>query len=354
MKRIYAIICAIGASMLAASAAPGIYWIEKVHNFGAFDEDEGLVTCTFRFVNSGDEPLLIVGARASCGCTQPSYPDEAVAPGDTSMISVTYDPSGRPGRFSKYIYVDSNAPSKRDKLLIEGVVIGSSATVSARYPVEFGPMKLRNGTIMFGQVAKPHIKTVFLEGYNRSLDTIRPSVAEHPKCVEVNFEPAAAGPGEQVSLICYFHSSDTKLYGFVEDSLGIVVGDEIHFLPFTAIVNEDFSRMSAKDRKNAPVAVLSSESLDFGRIDKAGSTVKMSAEISNNGRNTLEIRRIYTSDPGVYVSVDRTSVKRGRKTVIAVTVDPSELPGALLNARISVITNDPDHPVTTLRAVGQL
>ena len=35
-------------------------------------------------------------------------------------------------------------------------------------------------------------------------------------------------------------------------------------------------------------------------------------------------------------------------------MNPSELAGDLLNARIQVITNDPDNPVQTLRAVGEL
>jgi hypothetical protein len=35
-------------------------------------------TATFSFENTGDAPLVIYSAEASCGCTQPGYPKEPV------------------------------------------------------------------------------------------------------------------------------------------------------------------------------------------------------------------------------------------------------------------------------------
>jgi hypothetical protein len=35
-------------------------------------------TATFIFKNTGDTPLVIYSAEASCGCTQPGYPKEPV------------------------------------------------------------------------------------------------------------------------------------------------------------------------------------------------------------------------------------------------------------------------------------
>ena len=50
--------------MLAASLAAGnihadthIKWLETVHDFGAFDENDGKVFCDFHFVNEGSEPV---------------------------------------------------------------------------------------------------------------------------------------------------------------------------------------------------------------------------------------------------------------------------------------------------------
>ena len=73
MKTLRLLAAAAYAAFLAptALAGPAITWLSSVHDFGAFDEDDGIVSCEIPYVNSGDSPLLLTGARASCGCTTP-------------------------------------------------------------------------------------------------------------------------------------------------------------------------------------------------------------------------------------------------------------------------------------------
>ncbi len=340
----------------AAASAPEIKWLETKYDFGAFNEDNGVASCRFRYVNTGDAPLVVLDVHTSCGCTTPDYSTKPVAPGDTATITVKYDPAGRPGRFNKKIQVDTNTPDRRSKLTITGVVVGSSASVARRYPVEMDAMKLRNGAVMFGRVSKGHMKSIFVEGYNRSNDTIRPAVAYKPDCVDIVFEPTAVGPGEQVSIVCYYHSTKNNLYGLVEDSVSIIPdkGKAAYTIPLTAIVNEDFSKLTPGERAKAPEIVLEEKTVDFGKLNQDEGIVSRTFEISNRGKSTLEIRRIYTTDPGVSVRCDKTSIKKGKRSTVTVTVDPSQLPGSLLNARISVIANDPATPTSTVRAVGQI
>lgn len=94
------------------------------HEFGNINEKDGKAKCEFKFWNSGDAPLVIISATASCGCTKPEYPKKPIAPGDTAIIKVSYNPKGRPGEFSKTIKVTTNAPKNKNvKLKITGVVI---------------------------------------------------------------------------------------------------------------------------------------------------------------------------------------------------------------------------------------
>lgn len=345
--------CAVAASLYAA-AASNIEWLSTSHNFGAFDEDNGPVTCEFKFVNTGDEPVTILSARASCGCTQPAYQHEAVAPGDTATIIVAYNPEGRPGRFNKSVTVETSAEPRRTRLTIRGVVIGGKASVAGRYPVDKGVLQFRNPAVIFGQVVKPHLKTEFAEAYNRSADSVRVRVVKKPSYIDVNFEPKTVGPGEQVSVICYLRTSDKSLWGLVEDSIMLSTGKEEFSLPFTAVIKENFSKLSEADRAKAPIAKLQENSLDFGRIGRNDAPMTLTATITNEGKNALEIRRVYTADRGIEVSVDRLTVKKGKSAEIMVTVDPSAIGGDMLNGRVSVITNDPDNPVQTLRVVGEL
>lgn len=91
------------------------------HNFGNFAESQPVQKCTFTFTNTGDAPLVINQAVASCGCTVPSYTKEPIAPGKTGTISVTYNGKGKfPGHFKKTITVRSNAKTEMTRLYIMG------------------------------------------------------------------------------------------------------------------------------------------------------------------------------------------------------------------------------------------
>lgn len=150
-------VCALLAALATATAQAGGHaeWLSTSHNFGAFHEDDGVRTCTMRYVNTGDEPLSITAARSSCGCTLAEYSRKPLAPGDTAEIVVSYDPTGRPGRFSKNVYINFDNDEGRRTLTVNGVVIGAPTTLMQRYPVIAGDaLRLSRGAVMAGDVAK--------------------------------------------------------------------------------------------------------------------------------------------------------------------------------------------------------
>ena len=162
MKRIFAAAVALCA-ILGASASNSVKWLETEHNFGAFDEVTGPVSTVFRFVNTGTDAVAITAARASCGCTAPEYSREPVLPGDTASVRVTYDPAGRPGRFSKYVAVDLSYPDSRQKLQVYGTVVGSAASVGRQYPVECSKwLRLERGGAMMGEVLKGQLAPLYI------------------------------------------------------------------------------------------------------------------------------------------------------------------------------------------------
>lgn len=120
---IISLLCAAFARGADKDALPRIAFAEKTFDFGDIAEDGGSVTHEFTFTNEGTAPLLIVSATASCGCTKPQIPARPVKPGQKSKIVVTFNPKGRPGKFSKTITVRTNdAKNSRVKLRITGTV----------------------------------------------------------------------------------------------------------------------------------------------------------------------------------------------------------------------------------------
>lgn len=75
----------------------------------------------FKFRNQGTEPLLIKSAKGSCGCTVPTYSEQAIMPGESGILGVRYD-TNRTGAFTKRITVTTNEPEDTKVLTVTGEV----------------------------------------------------------------------------------------------------------------------------------------------------------------------------------------------------------------------------------------
>ncbi len=126
MKKLHLFLMLFAISLLSSAAQEKqaeIKFDETTHDFGKFTEDTP-VTHIFTFTNTGDEPLVIHQAVASCGCTAPEYSQEPIKPGEKGTIKVTYNGAGKlPGHFKKSITLRTNAKTEMIRLYIEGDMI---------------------------------------------------------------------------------------------------------------------------------------------------------------------------------------------------------------------------------------
>ena len=116
-------ICLVALSAVADDKQAEATFATLSHDFGTIQEAKGPVSCTFEFTNTGNKPLLIIDAVASCGCTRPEYPTKPIKPGKKGKIKVTYSPIGRPGAFKKSVKVKTNGKERTVTLRIQGTVI---------------------------------------------------------------------------------------------------------------------------------------------------------------------------------------------------------------------------------------
>ena len=59
----------LSIGLAQAQGKAEIKFDKTTHDFGTFSENNPVVSCTFKFTNIGDAPLVIHQAVASCGCT---------------------------------------------------------------------------------------------------------------------------------------------------------------------------------------------------------------------------------------------------------------------------------------------
>lgn len=126
MKKIMIIaVLMLGCIMMAQAQdkKASIKFDKTVNNFGTFSESDAVQKCVFIFTNTGNAPLVINQAVASCGCTVPSYTKAPIMPGEQGEVKVTYNGAGKfPGHFKKTITIRTNGEPEMVRLYIEGTM----------------------------------------------------------------------------------------------------------------------------------------------------------------------------------------------------------------------------------------
>lgn len=123
MKKILFLVMMLTIELTYASAQKqaDIKFDKTNHNFGTFSENNPKVTAVFKFTNTGDAPLIVHQAVASCGCTIPEYTKEPVKPGENGELKITYNGTGKyPGHFKKSITLRTNAKQEITRIYVEG------------------------------------------------------------------------------------------------------------------------------------------------------------------------------------------------------------------------------------------
>lgn len=103
-----------------SSEFPVMTFDQIEHDFGTIDAGTN-VEHVFTFKNTGKAPLVIVDAKSSCGCTVPSFPKEAVAPGETGELLVKFNGSGK-NQVSKTVTVTANTKGGKELIKIKAFV----------------------------------------------------------------------------------------------------------------------------------------------------------------------------------------------------------------------------------------
>ena len=359
MRRVLTITLLLTA--LLAAAQPEATWLERQHDFGVILEANGKTCCAIRVVNTGNLPLLIITAPAGCGCTGISYPETPIEPGDTAAVHISYNPSGRPGEFSKEVVIHTNTIPKRTTLEIVGTVIPTDATLDKRYPLRAGALRVSQAFIPFGNLDKGANKLQYLSAYNASLDTLLVTVTGEKPHIRPAVIPDTVPPAQLATLTVHYVTANAPLWGLNTDTLtlscqplhGSVASAGSIAIEVLAQVQERFDHLTDKERENAPIVGTDCDDrIDFGAM-RRGETVTRTFMVTNKGKSPLVIRRVWVpGGEGVTVTVDRNEVKRGKTATVTVTVNTGLVEDNLLNVPLTLMCNDPDTPQQTIRLVG--
>ncbi len=96
-------------------------------DFGTIQQGQ-VVEHEFSFTNTGEEDLVIGSAKPSCGCTVPEYPQKPLRPGESGVIRVKFDSSGKSGPQDKTVEISANTQPNLHVLHMKGNVQAPETT----------------------------------------------------------------------------------------------------------------------------------------------------------------------------------------------------------------------------------
>ncbi len=164
-----AIACLLAISPAAYSQIEKtLKFIPDKVDFGNIREEKGKVSKKVKAVNISPDTTFIISARTSCGCSAAEYSEERLAPGDTTIVTITYDPTNRPGKFLKTARFFTGEERIGNSIKISGTVIPSKKNLDKAYPEKAGSLRMSSLLINAGDVARTEARPLFIGMYNDS------------------------------------------------------------------------------------------------------------------------------------------------------------------------------------------
>lgn len=350
MKKIF-LLSALLLSITLMGQEPVITFEKTTHDFGKINESDGRVTTVFEFTNEGMVPLVLTNVRASCGCTTPKWTHEPIEPGQKGNITVTYNPSGRPGRFQKTVTITSNATEPTLRIYIKGEVIPKTTNPSDQYPITMGVLKLKKQVHNFGSLTKGTKKTIAIEYANTTNTPI------HVGCMtnkmDTHIKPLATlkeiQPGEKGMLQITLETAECRQYGPMVSKVYVVVNGKEEWTDEYAIslradIKQDFSQLTVDQRQQAPIIEVGSV-VNMGTV-KVGKKLQSKVVVNNLGISPMTIHRVVSTDASLYTYPPKAPVKSGKKGEIKLEVTGDKV--GRYSRMITIISDDPSQPVKNI------
>lgn len=359
MKRILFLtaLFALNMSVFAASG-PSIQFEKKLYDFGQINEDDKTASYVFTFDNTGDAPLIIQKALASCGCTTPEYPLEPISPGATGYIKVTYNTVGRPNAFQKTITVYSNDPVNPTVVLtIKGDVRPGTDNPELSFPRNMQGLRLSKTQVSMLDTRIGTIRSERINIINTNSKPVSLSFRKIPPHIRLAISSSVLQPKESGFITIKYFASEAKDYGRRDDSFYIVLNNDIkgsaqNIINISAYITEDFSQMSQAEKTAAPVAEFSENRPNLGKMVQKEKKSQI-VYLSNKGKTPLIIRKIVPEYDGMKVIPEKTIIPAGKTIKLKIDFNAGTFDGNVVQ-RVTFFTNDPKNSITRLFVLAQV
>lgn len=344
-----------GLAAVSAQQVP-ILFEEPKWNFGDVQESGGSVEHTFVFTNVSDRPVVIVDVSTGCGCTTPKYSRKPVLAGAKGEIVVAFDPINRPGHFSKGVSVMTSASKEPVLLQVEGNVVPREKTLEELFPFDMGGgVRFDSNFRAFAYVGRGDRADAEIGWVNTSSKPARLSFEWQQRSGLLTVDmPTVLAAGEKGKFRLHYEvPAGSDRYGTLTDVLAVSVNGvrSQTALSVSAIAVDRYD--AAVDDMSSSDMELSKKFIKFGELKRGAGAEDSSVVLTNNGSGELIIRAVEFKNRALECSLkagDR--IAAGKSVTVTFRLSTADADYGVWVDRVRIITNDPAHPMQTLRVTA--
>ena len=320
-----------------------------VHDFGDIMLSDGPQSCTFTMKNISDAPVVIHRVITSCGCTEPTWTEAPIRPGETGQIHVEFSNDQGPYPFSKSVTVYVSGLSKPVVPKVRGIVHEKQKSLAELFPVSSGPLGFRESSVSMGQVEQGLARSIEVEMANTSGRAVEVSFTDMTPGLTVSMSGTTVPARSKVRINCMVDTrhTDGEKWGKTPFTFSVVADGRKYPAALTveALIKENFTSLTEAQKRAGALPQFESSSIELGVVE-AGSVLEGEFPVKNIGQDAFEIYKADSSEGGV--SVDLPSpVPFGEKDAVRVRVNTEGQSGEVLNI-LTLITNSPTRPIINL------
>lgn len=349
------LLIALIACSLSAFGQTSLQFGSTEWNFGSIREESGPIAHSFEATNRSEHPEVILDVSSTCGCTKPEFSRRPVRPGETTTVTVRFNPAGQSGTIDRTLVVYGSGNQTIGRLRITGRVEPRARTIEERFPVAAGDgVRLSNNYLPFETL--PHGRETGADiGIANESDSPRQIrfVGERTSGLLAIEAPEVLLPGEEATVrIVYRIPEGYGRYGTVNDRYTLEVDGRRQSVRITTrgiLVDAPQPAGTA-----APAARLSSGAVSTGDLKRMGGRQQVPVSLRNEGGSTLRVRAVEIPEGTTCTLEAGTQIAPGGSVPFEVGIDPSERDFGVASERILIVTDDPKHPVLRLRITANI
>lgn len=223
------------------------------------------------------------------------------------------------------------------------------------YSVSDGHLRIKPYHDLFFNLGMHEVRrdTIFL--HNNWDSSMQLEFKKLPKFLEITAHPSLLPPMGYGYLLVTYHAALRDDYDMVVDHVELLTNDTLNpvkKLEFIAVITEDFSSLSLREKHDAPVGTLNASQYNFGVV-KQGSIARYNLQVTNTGKDTLFIRKISSSCGCTTGKPDKTTLLPLETATVLISFNTYGRIG-YQEKSVTIITNDPENPYLLFTISGTI